>query len=41
MDEMVIIIKEVEAVFSWNDETIQEMAEGLGDPEFREPRPCG
>ena len=39
--EMEIIIKGDETVFSWNDETIQEMAEELGEPEFPEPRPCG
>jgi hypothetical protein len=26
---------------SWNDETIQAIAEEMGEPEFPEPRPCG
>ncbi|MDQ1333952.1 MAG: hypothetical protein QG552_902 [Thermodesulfobacteriota bacterium] len=29
------------AMISWNDETIQEIAEEMGKPEFPEPRPCG
>ena len=39
--EIEIIIEKGTVVFSWNDETIQPMAEGLGEPEFPEPRPCG
>ena len=41
MDEIEVIIKEDMVLFEWNDETIQEMAEELGEPEFPEPRPCG
>ena len=41
MDEIEVIIKENMVLFEWNDETIQEMAEELGEPEFPEPRPCG
>jgi hypothetical protein len=29
------------AFFSWNNETIQELSEELGEPEFPEARPCG
>jgi len=28
-------------MISWNDETIQDIAEEMGQPEFSEPRPCG
>ena len=41
MDEIEVIIKQDMTLFEWNDETIQEMAEELGEPEFSEPRPCG
>ena len=36
-----IIIYQDVAVFSWNDDAIQGLAEELGEPEFAEPRPCG
>ena len=40
-NEIEILIKNDTAIISWNDETIQEIAEDLGEPEFPEPRPCG
>jgi len=40
-NEMEIMIENDTAIISWNDETIQEIAEDLGEPEFPEPRPCG
>ena len=36
-----IVIYQDVAVFSWNDDAIQWLAEELGEPEFPEPRPCG
>jgi len=27
--------------FSWNNESIQSLAEELGETDFPEPRPCG
>jgi len=36
-----VLVREDIIFFSWNDETIQEIALALGDPEFPEPRPCG
>lgn len=41
LDQIEIVIEDDEAFFSWNDETIQAMAEELGTPEFAESRPCG
>ena len=40
-NEIEIVIEKDRAVFLWNDETIQEIAEEVGEPEFPEPRPCG
>ena len=40
-NEIEIMIENDTAIISWNDETIQEIAEDLGEPEFPEPRPCG
>ena len=41
-EEIEIVIDKDITLFSWNDEnTIQPMAEELGEPEFPEPRPCG
>ena len=40
-NEIQIVIEKDRAIFSWNDETIQEIAEEIGEPEFPEPRPCG
>jgi len=39
--EIEIVIDQGEVLFSWNDETIQEMAVALGETDFPEPRPCG
>ena len=39
--EVEIIVDGEIAFFSWNDETIQDLAEELGEPQFSEPRPCG
>jgi hypothetical protein len=39
--EIEIIIMENFIYFSWNDNTIQDLAEALGETEFRESRPCG
>lgn len=36
-----LIIENDTAVFSWNDEDIQFIAECLGETEFPQPRPCG
>lgn len=36
-----IIIEKDVAIISWNDNTIQQIAEELGEPEFPETRPCG
>jgi len=40
-NEIEILIENDTAIISWNDETIQEIAEDMGEPEFPEPRPCG
>ena len=40
-NEIEILIERDMTVFSWNDETIQQIAEEIGWPEFPEPRPCG
>ena len=40
-NEIEIMIENDTAIISWNDKTIQEIAEDLGEPEFLEPRPCG
>ena len=40
-NEIEIMIENDTTIISWNDETIQEIAEDLGEPEFPEPRPCG
>ena len=40
-NEIEIMIENDTAIISWNDETIQEIAKDLGEPEFPEPRPCG
>jgi hypothetical protein len=40
-NEIEILIQDDTAVISWNDETIQEIAAEIGQPEFPEPRPCG
>jgi len=39
--EFEILIHDDMVAISWNDETIQEIAEEIGQPEFAEPRPCG
>jgi len=42
MDEVEVIIEGDQVLFSWNDrEVIQPMADQLGEPEFKDPRPCG
>lgn len=41
MMEIEILIENDTTLFSWNDDTIQEMAEDMGEPEFPTPRPCG
>ena len=41
MEELEIIIDGNTAIFSWNNEMIEDMAEELGEPEFPQPRPCG
>ena len=41
VNEIEIMLENDTAIISWNDETIQEIAEDLGEPEFPEPRPCG
>jgi heme oxygenase len=41
IEELEIIIDGDSAIFSWNNEMIQEMAEELGETEFVQPRPCG
>lgn len=40
-NEIEVLIVGDTAVISWNNETIQEIAEEIGQPEFSEPRPCG
>jgi len=40
-NEIEIRIEHDTAIISWNDKTIQEIAEEMGEPEFPEPRPCG
>jgi hypothetical protein len=39
--EIEIIVDGEIAFFSWNNETIQDLSEELGEPEFPEARPCG
>jgi hypothetical protein len=39
--EIEIIVDGESAFFSWNSESIQELAEELGETDFPEPRPCG
>lgn len=39
--EIEVIIERDGATFLWNDPEIQEMAEELGEPHFKKPRPCG
>jgi hypothetical protein len=37
-----LIIENEYVIFEWNDkDTIQPMAEELGETQFPEPRPCG
>jgi len=40
-DEIEITIVRNLVYFSWNDDSIQELAENLGEAEFPRPRPCG
>jgi hypothetical protein len=40
-NEIEILIQNDMVAISWNDETIQEIAEEIGQPEFPDPRPCG
>jgi len=39
-DVEIIVDGEI-AFFSWNNESIQGLAEELGETDFPEPRPCG
>ena len=39
--EIEIIVDGEVAFFFWSNETIQDLSEELGEPEFPEPRPCG
>jgi hypothetical protein len=39
--EIEIILDGEIAFFFWNNQTIQDLSEELGEPEFPEPRPCG
>jgi hypothetical protein len=39
--EIEVTIVDNRVYFSWNDESIQDLAEELGETEFPEPRPCG
>jgi hypothetical protein len=41
VEELEIIIDGDTAIFSWNNEMIEDMAEELGETEFPQPRPCG
>jgi len=40
-NEIEILMQDDMVMISWNDETIQEIAEEIGQPEFPDPRPCG
>ena len=40
-NEIEVIIENDTTIFSWNNETIQEIAEEIGEPQFPESRPCG
>jgi hypothetical protein len=39
--EIEIIVDGETAFFYWNNETIQDISNELGEPEFPDPRPCG
>lgn len=36
-----VLIDHEGVTFLWNDPEIQEIAEELGEPIFKKPRPCG